>query len=233
MDTMTLAALRRLRREQFMTTRKQITSKPIKNPLTLSGIRRKLEDFNRGKKGEKRLRAALLIPILPGNGEPELLFEVRSPRLRRQPGEVCFPGGIVEPQECSEAAAIREAEEELLISRDQLEMLSDLGEIFEPTGLPVRVFSAVLHRYRNTASADEVWHCFSVPVRWFLEHPPTVYHGSLIGVPGEDFPFDRIPGGRQYPFATRSYDIPFYLETEPLIWGLTARAVLRFCHALS
>ena len=66
---------------------------------------------------------AVLCPLAEGPGGPELLFEVRSASLRRQPGEVCFPGGQVEPGETPEETALRETEEELAIPRREIELL--------------------------------------------------------------------------------------------------------------
>ena len=39
-----------------------------------------------------RGRFAVLVPIVETDGEAELLFELRSSHIDRQPGEVCFPG---------------------------------------------------------------------------------------------------------------------------------------------
>lgn len=39
--------------------------------------------------------SAVLIPLIQKDDGYHILFEVRSKKLRRQPGEVCFPGGRV------------------------------------------------------------------------------------------------------------------------------------------
>ena len=44
-----------------------------------------------------RAHYAVLVPLVEWQGEPYLLLEVRSETLNRQPGEVCFPGGRMEP----------------------------------------------------------------------------------------------------------------------------------------
>ncbi|GAE44688.1 hypothetical nudix hydrolase YeaB [Mesobacillus boroniphilus JCM 21738] len=42
---------------------------------------------------EKFIKFAVLLPLVEVNGDVHILFEVRSLKMRRQPGEVCFPGG--------------------------------------------------------------------------------------------------------------------------------------------
>ena len=44
-------------------------------------------------------RYAVLVPLAQGPKGPSLLYEVRAKTLRRQPGEVCFPGGRLEKGE--------------------------------------------------------------------------------------------------------------------------------------
>ena len=47
---------------------------------------------------------AVLVPLVREQGGLSLLYEVRSRTMRRQPGEICFPGGKLEgaesPEEC-------------------------------------------------------------------------------------------------------------------------------------
>ena len=57
--------------------------------------------------------ASVLIPLLQVRGEWNILFEVRNPGIT-QGGEICFPGGRVEPGEKPSDAAVRETQEELL-----------------------------------------------------------------------------------------------------------------------
>ena len=59
-------------------------------------------------------RYAVLVPLAQGPKGPSLLYEVRAKTLRRQPGEVCFPGGRLEKGERPEQCALRELEEEPL-----------------------------------------------------------------------------------------------------------------------
>lgn len=56
--------------------------------------------------------AAVLAPLVE-TPEPSLIFTVRSDALSRHPGEVSFPGGLVDEGESPADAALREAFEEI------------------------------------------------------------------------------------------------------------------------
>ena len=60
---------------------------------------------------------SVLVPLVEREGGLSLLYEVRAGSLRRQPGEVCFPGGRLEGAESPEECALRETWEELGIPR--------------------------------------------------------------------------------------------------------------------
>ena len=69
---------------------------------------------------------AVLVPLVEREGKLHILYEVRSQDMRRQPGEVCFPGGRIEGDETPEACAIRETEEELGIPTASITVLGRL-----------------------------------------------------------------------------------------------------------
>ena len=77
-----------------------------------------LEKLEQRSKGS----SAVLIPVIMKADGYHILYEVRAAKLRTQPGEICFPGGRIEPGEDPGEAAVREAMEELLIRRDQIEI---------------------------------------------------------------------------------------------------------------
>jgi len=180
----------------------------------------------------ERSRASVFIPLIPGKNGMEVLFEVRAAHLKRQPGEVCLPGGHIESGESARDAAIRETCEELLVDRRQITGVVDMGRIDGPGGMPLRVFAGELVGYTGTFDAEEVGSTFTVPLAWFLEHEPTVYTGQLELQAPDNLPWDLIPGGRDYPWHTRRHEIPFYEDTNPVIWGFTARVVRRFVNVL-
>ena len=50
---------------------------------------------------------SVLVPFVEMDGEIHILYEIRSQVIPTQPGEVCFPGGAIEPGETAREAAIR------------------------------------------------------------------------------------------------------------------------------
>lgn len=171
--------------------------------------------------------SAVLVPLIEKEGELEILFEVRAASLRRQPGEVCFPGGAVEEGEEHSVAAVRETMEELLVEKEQVEILAPLDILETPGGVTVRPYLGIIKNYEGTFSSDEVDHTFSVPLSWFLENEPEKYQTTVTTVPNEDFPFELIPGGRDYHWRKGQYDVCFYRNQE-VIWGMTAKILYAF-----
>ena len=57
----------------------------------------KLKDHKPTILGQENYKEfSVLIPLVEVNGETHVLFEVRSSKLRSQPGDICFPGGKID-----------------------------------------------------------------------------------------------------------------------------------------
>ena len=176
--------------------------------------------------------AAVMIPLIEKpDGSYDVLFEMRSRKLTRQPGEICFPGGRIEPGETAIECAVRETCEELLIKRDNISIFRELKRLTRENGTGIYPFAAVLNGYDGTWSADEVDHVFTLPLDWIASQEPKEYTLEVITRPGDDFPFDRIPGGRDYPWRIGKSKVYFYDYDEDgvALWGLTAEILKRFC----
>lgn len=184
-----------------------------------------------GSRKEAAVLVALVArdPALPPAqvGNLDLVLEVRASTLAVQPGEVSLPGGSVEPGETPAAAAARECAEELLVEPGQIDLLGPLGTVSGPAGIRLHAFCGLLSGYADTFSKDEVERVFRLPLSWLLEHEPACYEVGIRQDFPEDFPWDRVPGGRSYRWRTARGHIPFY-DTDPVIWGATARVLERF-----
>ena len=174
---------------------------------------------------EPTAQSSVLIPLVERDGKLNILFEVRNSHIR-QGGEVCFPGGRVEAGETPEEAAIRETCEELCIERENIRVFAPM---FSTNRGNLRIWSylGVITAYFDTWSAEEVERTFLVPVEELLEMEPLTAHGKLVVSLEDTFPFDLIPGGRDYPFASSARTYYFYQTKGRVIWGLTALLLYR------
>src|SRR5262249_26166955 len=98
--------------------------------------------------------------------EPWALLTMRPMTLRRHPGQVAFPGGGREPQDVTPLhTALREAQEELGIPSQAVEVLGMLGTMPTITGFFVTPFvGAVPSDLALTPSADEIQEVLEVPL---------------------------------------------------------------------
>lgn len=171
--------------------------------------------------------ASIVLPVVRNEKEASILFEVRGQKLS-QPGEICFPGGHIEPGESPLEAALRETEEELLISREQIHNVSPIGILPTPSERTIFAYSAELSDYTGTFSSSEVSQVFLVPLSFFSGREPDIYHCSISVAPEEDFPFSLIPRGKDYHWHQGRYPVFFYKYQEHIIWGLTAKILYDF-----
>jgi 8-oxo-dGTP pyrophosphatase MutT (NUDIX family) len=75
------------------------------------------------------LRAAVVIPIVL-EAEPLVAFVRRALHLRRNPGQIAFPGGLIDETDADlRATALRELEEELGIRQDRVEVVARLDDV--------------------------------------------------------------------------------------------------------
>lgn len=183
----------------------------------LSGRKPELIDF------DLLNRYAVVAPYLPD--EDAFLFEVRSEKLRNQPGEISFPGGKIEAGESPEQAAIRETTEELLMTSDNIHIIAPLDIYLAPYHRMVYPYLGELKNYSGTFQTDEVTEVFTVPFSFFLETPPKIYTNEITMKPRDaDFPYDLL-GTDHYPWGKSAYPIYFYVYKNRTIWGMTARFI--------
>ncbi|GAX90358.1 NUDIX hydrolase [Effusibacillus lacus] len=200
----------------------------------MDDIFRVLKDRNASIMGSENMhRFSVLLPLVERDGEVSVLFEERAHHLNRQPGEICFPGGRIDPEDSNElAAAIRETCEELGLEPDQIQPLGSLDYMVTPF-LIVHPFVGWIADYRKIRpNPDEVSSVFCVPLEVLRNSKPEVHTVDLKVMPPDDFPFQLIQGGRNYKW--RSGKIPqfFYFHGDRIIWGMTARILHHFLEVI-
>lgn len=179
---------------------------------------------------ERYSKFAVLVPIVEMNNELNILLEVRSYQLRRQPGEICFPGGKIDQTDRDEQhTAIRETSEELGVLEKDIIHVSPLDYMVNP-------FDAIIYPYvgtikdpsRITPNPAEVAEVFTIPLSHLKNMKPETYKINFKVEPEENFPFDQIIGGEKYKWRPRILDEHFYFYEGKVIWGLTARILSHF-----
>ena len=170
---------------------------------------------------------AVLCPFLDLPEGLHLLFEVRANGLR-QGGEVCFPGGRLEPGETPGACALRETEEELAIPRGEVRLLGPVDFLCSQAGFLMRPYVGLVSPAGLSAlspSPAEVAETFTVPFSFFRETEPEVYVYDLVSVPPADFPYEAVGVQPDYPWARGRVDVPIWHWQGHAVWGMTARIV--------
>lgn len=195
--------------------------------MTLSDFRARWAGHMPGIQDVKQ-QYAVLVPLVDGPEGPSLLFEVRASTLAHQPGEVCFPGGRVEPGESPKDCALRETFEELAIPPHEVEVIAPLDLVVQQGKFVMHPFLGIVSPEGLAAMAPspaEVDSAFLVPVDWLLVHPPQVYAYELKPQVAPDFPYDSIGFPRGYRWRSGETTVPVYAWPDRPIWGLTGRIV--------
>ena len=153
-------------------------------------------------------RAAVLVPIVIEDGDARLVYTVRKDNLADHAGQISFPGGSIEPGDGSLlATALREAEEEIDLRPDLVEVVGELEEMYiPPSNFRVSPFVGLLPPEAEMILApDEVEEIFTVSLST-LAAPQTLRKVLW-----------RRDG--------REYEVPVFAVEAPTprnIWGATA-----------
>ncbi len=169
---------------------------------------------------------SVLVPLVERDGELHILYEVRAENMKRQPGEVCFPGGRIENNESAEECAVRETSEELNIKRSDVRIIAQMDFLHTYSNFTLYSLLGVID-YDVVAgisvNPDEVKEAFLVPVSFFAENEPEIYYFDVIPNIGPEFPYEKINLPNGYNWRKGKSTVPIYRYGDRVIWGLTAR----------
>lgn len=203
--------------------------------MDLTNLFKKLTERKNSMMGMDQFsKYAVLIPIVKKDDELSILFEVRSYHLRRQPGDICFPGGkIDESDEDAMRTAIRETKEELGIGEENIHYVSPLDFLVNPFGTIVYPYVGYITAPEKIIiNKAEVAEIFTVPISFLQKVKPEIYNIDFQIKPEKDFPFEHIIGGTNYKWQPRKMGEYFYYYEDRVIWGLTARILAHFLEVI-
>lgn len=173
-------------------------------------------------------RNSVMIFIMEEKNELEVLFEVRSKKLRHQPGDICLPGGKIEKGELPLDTACRESMEELKIKRESFSVIGEMDFLITPYNFIIYPYIATIKSQEIDPNSEEVDRIIKVPLRYFLETKPMLHEVEIVQTPREDFPYELINRGSEYKFTNGVFPEYFYLYEGNVIWGFTALIMKRF-----
>ncbi|XP_021076285.1 peroxisomal coenzyme A diphosphatase NUDT7 [Mus pahari] len=154
---------------------------PVRNSL-IDDAKARLRKFDVGTRYShlSSNKYSVLLPLLAREEKLYLMFTVRSDKLRRDPGEVCFPGGKRDPVDTDDTAtALREAQEEVGLHPHQVEVVSHLVPyLFYNDELVTPVVGFLDHNFQAQPNAEEVKEVFFMPLDYFL-HPKVYYQKQI------------------------------------------------------
>jgi 8-oxo-dGTP pyrophosphatase MutT (NUDIX family) len=153
---------------------------------------------------DEQVPAAVLVPLYTSGEELHVVLTKRRPDLRRHAGEISFPGGRRDPEDPTLTdTALREAEEEIGLSRDAV----SVGGALERTSTFLTNYA--IHPFVGLLEGSHVWTASVGEVDTVLE--PTLRH---------------IRGGRTRTRMERrgiAFETDAYVFDGELVWGATAR----------
>jgi 8-oxo-dGTP pyrophosphatase MutT (NUDIX family) len=154
--------------------------------------------------------AAVLVPLYFDDDEWHLLLTQRTDLVSTHKGQVAFPGGRADPEDPDvTATALREAEEEIGLRPENVEVLGFLDDLLTVTRYRVTpVVARIDWPVPLRLSVHELSAVFGVPVRWLAEPGHRVVEHRDPPVPGPRLEVIH------WPF--QGYDI----------WGASARMIV-------
>ena len=187
--------------------------------LTRADIRARLAGRAIGLRGNgsverDNIRAAVLVPLVERSNGWSVVLTLRSADLADHAGQISLPGGRIEPEDAdAPAAALREAEEEIGLSRDYVETAGRLDTWLTGTGFEVTpIVGLVRSPPPYKPDPVEVAEVFEVPLDFILDKRNHQWRSR------------ELQGQKRYFWA-----IP-YLHRN--IWGATAGMLVNLAETL-
>jgi 8-oxo-dGTP pyrophosphatase MutT (NUDIX family) len=158
--------------------------------------------------------AAALLLIYPHAGEWHVALTVRGSGLRHHTGQVSLPGGRLDhPDESVEQAALREAQEEIGVAPDTVEIIGRL------TPVPIAVSGHLLHPVVGIATARPMFSVSAPEVERLIELPVVrLMEPDAVGSEQRVRPLS--------PHVVQT--VPYFDVAGARIWGATAMVLAEF-----
>jgi len=160
-------------------------------------------------------QAAVLVPLVERAHGLTVLLTRRTDHLYVHAGQICFPGGGVDPGDAdAAAAALRETEEEIGLPRDYIRLIGRLDTYVTRTGFEVEPkVGLVTPPFPLAPDSFEVAEVFEVPLAFILDPASCQRHSRLFQ--GKERHYYAFPYGDYF------------------IWGATAGMLVNLAEVLT
>jgi 8-oxo-dGTP pyrophosphatase MutT (NUDIX family) len=165
--------------------------------------------------GRETAAASVLVPLVERSQGLTVLLTQRTAHLRDHAGQISFPGGRAEHADADAVAtALREAEEEVGLARQHVDVIGALPEYRTGTDYVITpVVALVRPPFTLALDAHEVADAFEVPLSYLMT--PAHHQRHVIEL-----------GGHRREFLSMPWPRPNGDGEPYFIWGATA-AMLR------
>lgn len=188
-------------------------------------IRKKLKDFNSPDRlamsHENFTNSAIVFLILPYKDKPYDLVLIRRTKSKtdKHSGEMSFPGGKFDPMldKSYLDTALRELEEELGVSKTNVNFLGSIDDHLTPKGFIITAFVAYIDQdTRIVKEENEVKEVVKIPITFFANkknYKERAYDlkGDLIGV--GKFNYRSAENKKYVIFGATSHIIVNFIDT--------------------
>ncbi len=166
-----------------------------------------------GQLEKSPIPAAVLVPVILGP-RPSILLTKRTSHLKKHAGQVSFPGGRIDKEDAHpEAAALREAEEEIALDPARVEVIGRMSDYVTGTGYRITpVLGLLPPGLVYQPSPDEVEFVFELSIEVLLDpDAPQRQYREVLG---------------------RSREYWVWPHPEHFIWGATAAILVHLAGKL-
>lgn len=155
-----------------------------------------IEGWSPDQTPETARRAAVLVLLYPGSEGPTIPLTVRPVTLPTHGGQISLPGGALDPDESPEAAAVREAEEEIGVAPHTIQLLGALSTLWIPISnyvlTPIIGVTNAVPEFK--LHLGEVAALIEVPVSVLLDHTTVQWAHRTRGGTRIDYPYYKVGG---------------------------------------
>lgn len=181
--------------------------------LAQEKLNEKIEEILQGRQpeiinnqGNHYIHSSVLVPLFEENGSFKVLFTKRTDNLEHHKGQISFPGGAVEEDdETYLDTALREADEEIGLNKDDVSILGRIDDrLTLVSSFVIHPYVGMIpHPYDFQINRNEVERIIEAPLDLFLSGP-------------------RDSHMKDVEYEGRFYHGPSYVFQGDVIWGATA-----------